>query len=127
MKKVDAKIVKSVVKGKITSKDSLKTSKLFKLTAKSDAEKGLDLAQQEALIRLKRASGHLTSVMTMVEDKRNCGEVLQQLSAVISALGGARISLLQGHINSCLKNNLKPGHDNLVKELDIIIQRGMKI
>lgn len=89
--------------------------------------KDLDLAQQETLIRLKRVVGHLNSVVTMVEEKRSCSDVLQQLSAVISALGGARISLLQGHINSCLKSSLKPGNENLVKELDVIIQRGMKI
>lgn len=87
----------------------------------------LDKAHNEAAIRLKRALGHLASVLAMVEDKRDCGEVLQQLSAVISALGGARVSLLQGHINSCLKNSLKVGHEGLAKELDIIIQRGMKI
>ena len=87
----------------------------------------LNKAHDDATIRLKRALGHLASVLAMVEDKRDCGEILQQLSAVISALGGARISLLQGHINSCLKNSLKLGHEGLAKELDIIVQRGMKI
>jgi len=94
---------------------------------KIENQKDLDLAQQETLIRLKRAMGHLSSVVDMVEEKRTCIDILQQLSAVISALGGARVSLLQGHINSCLKNSLKPGNDGLAKELDLIIQRGMKI
>lgn len=102
-----------------------KTQKTKPKSNKSDKE--LDLAQQETLIRLKRAIGHLTSVATMVEEKRACGEVLQQLAAVISALGGARTTLLQGHINSCLKNSLKAGNENIIKELDLIIQRGMKI
>lgn len=89
--------------------------------------KELELANKASLTRLKGAMGHLNSVVQMVEDKRDCAEVLQQLSAVISALGAARVSLLQGHINSCLKSSLKPGNENLAKELDIIIQRGMKI
>ena len=45
--------------------------------------------QTKAVInRLARAIGHLESVKRMVEDGRDCTEVLVQLAAVRSALSG---------------------------------------
>ena len=38
------------------------------------------------LNRLSRAAGHLDSVKRMIEDGKDCSEVLIQLSAVIAAL-----------------------------------------
>ena len=39
--------------------------------------------------RLARATGHLKMVKKMVEDGRDCSEVLIQLAAVKSAVNGA--------------------------------------
>ena len=44
--------------------------------------------------RLKRASGHLHNVITMLEDDRECLDVAQQLHAVERAIGGEGM----GHI-----------------------------
>jgi DNA-binding FrmR family transcriptional regulator len=57
----------------------------------------------DSINRLKRAAGHLNKVIQMLESDRPCGDVLQQLSAVISALGSSRVQILQAHLNSCLK------------------------
>lgn len=45
----------------------------------------------KTLSRLKIASGHLLKVIEMVETDEECVDVLQQLSAVISALESSRI------------------------------------
>lgn len=76
--------------------------------------------------RLRRVSGHLHSVLNMVEDGRSCTEVLQQLSAVISALNGSRVLLLKTHINKCLKPVLTAKHAGLVDELELVLQQAMK-
>lgn len=40
--------------------------------------------------RLKRAEGHLKSVITMLEEGRGCLDIAQQLQAVESAVGNAK-------------------------------------
>lgn len=80
-----------------------------------------------AVNRLKRASGHLSKVIDMLASDRPCGEVLQQLSAVISALGSARAQLLQDHLNSCLEPVVGSKHKKLIREIDDVIKRAMKV
>lgn len=77
--------------------------------------------------RLKRASGHLSSTIAMIEGDRECVDVLQQLSAVISALNNTRILLLQDHMHKCLKPALKNGYKDLVIELESVLSRAMKV
>ncbi len=52
--------------------------------------------------RLARAIGHLESVKRMVEDGRDCSEVLVQLAAVRSALNNTAKIILKDHIEHCI-------------------------
>ena len=54
------------------------------------------------LNRLARAIGHLESVKRMVEDGRDCTEVLIQLAAVRSALSGTAKVILKDHLEHCV-------------------------
>lgn len=54
------------------------------------------------LNRLSRAIGHLESIKRMVEDGRDCSEVLIQLSAVKSAINNTGKIILQDHIEHCI-------------------------
>lgn len=89
----------------------------------------IDLAQSNKanLLRLKRADGHLRKVMEMLQEGRPCGEVLQQLSAVISALGASRTQILKTHLNTCLRAALKGGHGDLIQEIEDVIARATKV
>ena len=48
----------------------------------------------EIIKRLKRAEGHLRSIVTMLEDNRGCLEVAQQLQAVERAIASAKKTLV---------------------------------
>jgi uncharacterized protein len=52
--------------------------------------------------RLKRAEGHLRSIVAMLEDGRDCLEIAQQMQAVESAVGNAKKTLVHDHIDHCL-------------------------
>ena len=52
--------------------------------------------------RLKRASGHLSKVIEMIESGRPCVELAQQLAAVESAIASAKKTLIHDHIEHCL-------------------------
>lgn len=54
--------------------------------------------------RLKRASGHLQTVIAMLEEGRACVEIAQQLQAVESAIGKAKKTLVHDHIDHCLEH-----------------------
>ncbi len=54
------------------------------------------------LNRLARAIGHLESVKRMVEEGRDCTEVLVQLAAVRSALSGTAKVILKDHLEHCV-------------------------
>ena len=60
--------------------------------------------QQAVLNRLSRAIGHLESVKRMVEDGRDCTEVLVQLAAVRSALNSTAKVILKDHLEHCINN-----------------------
>lgn len=52
--------------------------------------------------RLKRAHGHLASVIQMIEAERPCVDLAQQLHAVERAIANAKRELIQDHIDHCL-------------------------
>ena len=52
--------------------------------------------------RLKRAAGHLASVIAMIEEGRPCLDLAQQLHAVESAVANAKRELIHDHIDHCL-------------------------
>ena len=59
--------------------------------------------------RLKRASGHLVSVISMIEAGRSCVDLAQQLFAVESAIANAKRELIHDHIEHCLSDGLGTG------------------
>ncbi|GJD73619.1 metal-sensing transcriptional repressor [Methylobacterium goesingense] len=62
--------------------------------------------------RLKRAHGHLASVITMIEEGRPCVDLAQQLQAVESAISNAKRLLIQDHMEHCLGHGMESGIKN---------------
>lgn len=61
----------------------------------------------EAIVkRLKRADGHLRSIIAMIEDGRECVDIAQQLHAVEKAVCQAKRTLIQDHIDHCLEDSV---------------------
>ena len=78
------------------------------------------------LNRLSRAIGHLESIRRMVEDGRDCSEVLIQLSAVKSAINNTGKVILKDHIEHCLVEAVECGDMEAVADLTEAIDRFMK-
>jgi DNA-binding FrmR family transcriptional regulator len=56
----------------------------------------------EIVKRLKRADGHLRSVVEMIEQGRPCLDIVQQLHAVEAAIASAKRTLIHDHLDHCL-------------------------
>jgi DNA-binding FrmR family transcriptional regulator len=54
------------------------------------------------LNRLRRAEGQLAGVIRMLEEDRECGEVLPQLSAVSKALSKAGFAIVASSLRECV-------------------------
>lgn len=56
--------------------------------------------------RLKRAEGHLKSVIAMIEAGKPCVDIAQQLHAVEKAISNAKRNLIQDHLDHCLEDTV---------------------
>jgi DNA-binding FrmR family transcriptional regulator len=62
--------------------------------------------------RLRRAMGHLGTVIEMIESHRPCLELAQQLHAVESAIANAKKTLIHDHIDHCLDASVRAGQNS---------------
>lgn len=53
--------------------------------------------------RLKRIRGQIDGIQRMIEEKRYCVEILQQVKAARSALQALENSILSTHLESCVR------------------------
>ncbi len=58
--------------------------------------------------RLRRAAGHLQSVIEMIEGGRPCLDTAQQLHAVEAAIANAKRTLIHDHLDHCLDHVVGP-------------------
>ncbi|RFB76406.1 metal-sensing transcriptional repressor [Methylovirgula sp. 4M-Z18] len=68
----------------------------------------LHQSHPDIIKRLKRADGHLKSVIEMIEAGRPCLDIAQQLHAVEKAIGQAKKTLIQDHLDHCLEDVVGP-------------------
>ena len=57
--------------------------------------------------RLKRANGHLETIIEMIEKGRPCAQIAQQLQAVESAIENAKKALIHDHISHSLERSFE--------------------
>ena len=76
--------------------------------------------------RLARAIGHLESVRKMVEDGRDCSEVLIQLAAVRSALASTSRIILKDHMEHCIVDAIEEHDQTAIEELGRAIDQLLK-
>lgn len=61
----------------------------------------------ESLTRLRKIEGQIQGIQRMLEERRYCIDVLQQVTAARRALDGVALQIMQGHINSCVSDAIK--------------------
>ena len=78
------------------------------------------------LNRMARIIGHMESVKRMVEDGRDCSEVLVQIAAVKSAINNVGKVILQDHIRHCLVDAVEHDDAQSIDDLCSAIEKFMK-
>ena len=77
------------------------------------------------LNRLSRAIGHLQKVRDMVEEGRDCSEVLIQIAAVRSAIDNTGKLILQDHLKHCIMDAAAEGDAKAIDDLCEAIDKYM--
>lgn len=57
--------------------------------------------------RLRRAHGHLETIIAMIEEGKPCAQIAQQLQAVEGAIENAKKALIHDHISHSLERMLR--------------------
>ena len=81
---------------------------------------------KDLITRLNRIEGQIRGIKNMVEEERYCVDILNQVSAVQSALNSFNKELLANHIHSCVVEDIRSGKDGAVDELCETIKKLMK-
>lgn len=81
---------------------------------------------KQVINRMNRAIGHMQSVKTMIEDERDCSEVLIQIAAVRSAINNIGKMILEDHINHCVVDAVETGDEQCLKDLEDAINKFIK-
>lgn len=85
--------------------------------------------KKQSLNRLKTIRGHLNHVIQAVEEEKYCIDILQQSSAIQSALSSFDSVVLKGHLEECVTNAMqKRGKEQKksIKEIVDVFKKGRK-
>jgi DNA-binding FrmR family transcriptional regulator len=55
-------------------------------------------------VRMSRIIGHAESIQRMIDENRDCAEILIQIAAVRSALNNVGKILLNDHVDHCIRD-----------------------
>ena len=80
--------------------------------------------RKKVIDRLSRIEGHIRGIKKMVDEDRDCPDLLHQLAAVRAAINKTSELILEDHIESCLMDAVKEGStDEYVKNLKDAISK----
>ncbi|MEH7223657.1 metal-sensitive transcriptional regulator [Bacillus sp. JJ1566] len=75
--------------------------------------------------RLKRIEGQIKGVLNMIEQKKDCRDVITQLSASRTAIDRTIGLIVSTNLEQCVRENIEKGEDtkSLVKEaVDLLVK-----
>lgn len=81
---------------------------------------------KKVIHRLSRAIGHMESIKKMVEEGRDCTEILIQIAAVKSAINNIGKLILQDHIQHCVADAIQSRETAALQDLAAAIDQFVK-
>ena len=81
---------------------------------------------QQVLNRITRAAGHLSAIGRMVEEGRDCPDVLSQLAAVRSAINSIGKVIIQDHMTHCVTEAIEAGDRTALDRFNAALESFLK-
>ena len=82
-----------------------------------------DDEKKKLIKRLNTIEGQIRGIKQMVENDRYCSDILIQISAINKSLKSLGNCLLKNHMHSCLVDEIKRGHDEIIDEIVELFKR----
>jgi len=80
--------------------------------------------RKKVIDRLSRIEGHVKGIKKMVEEDRDCPDLLHQIAAVKAAINKTGELILEDHIESCMLDAVNEGTtEQYVKDLKAAISK----
>jgi DNA-binding FrmR family transcriptional regulator len=91
-------------------------------------------AKEKLVQRLRRIEGQVHGVQGMLDEERDCREIMQQLSAIHSAVQGASRIFLQEYATACLVEmdedyssqnsvNLREKREKIIQDMIVLLDK----
>ncbi|OGR16676.1 MAG: CsoR family transcriptional regulator [Desulfobacterales bacterium GWB2_56_26] len=78
---------------------------------------GTDQDKERIVKRLRRIEGQVRSLCTMVEEDKDCIEVLRQINSATGALRGVWTQVIGDHLRGCIAKSMVEHDEKLIDEL----------
>ena len=78
-------------------------------------------AKADLLRRVRRLEGQARGIAKMIEEDRDCSEILQQLAAVRSAAHQATVTLVRSYATECMVSDSSP--EEIAEALSVALSR----
>ncbi len=73
-----------------------------------------DTTKTDVYSRLKKIEGQVRGLEKMVDEKRYCMDILNQVAAVRSALDSVSMVMLKRHMETCVSSAIRDGRSKAV-------------
>ena len=84
------------------------------------------VTKEKLIKRLRRVEGQLRGVQNMLDEERDCREIMQQLSAISSAVKSASRTFFEDYATLCLadmEGNQKEENQDLLREMVALLDK----
>ncbi len=82
--------------------------------------------KRDLMNRLKRIEGQVRGLERMLDEDAYCPDILNQASAVNSALNSFSRTLLCSHLHTCVTEDIRAGRDEAADELMEVLRKLMR-
>ena len=80
--------------------------------------------REKMLKRLRRLEGQIRGIQTMIEEGRECYDILTQIMAVRAALEGVAFILVENYLENCIYSPDEGlNRDKLMKTLQLFLKK----
>lgn len=73
--------------------------------------------------RLNRISGQINGIKKMVENDRECDEILIQLQAINKSIKSLANVIIENHMYNCVTNEFEKGNTDIINEVVSLFRR----
>lgn len=86
-----------------------------------------ELMRKKTINRLNRISGQINGIKRMIEEDRDCAEIILQIAAIRSAATHLGVMLVEDHMEECVRQTVKSGNSKVLSNaLNKVIKQMLK-